>query len=150
MRWREKKLWRGYCDIVVQGQFTKPQVAWFNILKNVTIFITFISISYFPIDFIFSYFSVIHFVQDPCLSVPAPCSNGGTCQVSTLDQTISCICSGGFSGQTCLVQTDPCQSLICPENSVCKVNPGVGPRCLCIPGYAGNCFISQSIPFLTM
>ena len=89
----------------------------------------------FHIQIIFNIFSFIHDfpVKDPCLSVPTPCSNGGTCQVSPDNQTISCLCSDGYSGPTCLIQTDPCQHFICPENSECRVDPD--PLCFCIPGY---------------
>ncbi|KAK2835309.1 hypothetical protein Q5P01_015793 [Channa striata] len=64
-----------------------------------------------------------------------PCANGATC----VDRvgTFSCLCSPGFTGPTCEVQIDKCQSQPCLSGGSCHDHLG-GFVCTCLPGFQGH------------
>lgn len=58
-----------------------------------------------------------------------PCENGATCSNS------SCVCAGGYTGETCSISIDHCELDPC-ENGVC-VNQIDGFSCDCLEDWTG-------------
>lgn len=75
---------------------------------------------------------------DPCLTVPAPCHNGGTCSSSISGSGPTCICPTGFSGPTCSDAANPCQNISCPINATCQLSAQAEPVCVCASGFTDD------------
>lgn len=77
------------------------------------------------------------FSSNPCLNLPHPCQNNGTCFYSA-QSGVTCVCDAGFEGERC--EVDLCDRLACPENSICIK----GEACRCLPGFIRkSCKISS-------
>jgi hypothetical protein len=61
--------------------------------------------------------------EDSCVS--GPCSNGGTCSSPAAGRYV-CSCPPGYSGPTCLNDTDECAAAPAPchNKGVCVNTPG--------------------------
>ena len=66
------------------------------------------------------------------------CENGATClPVPASPAGIECICPAGFEGERCQMDTDDCQNVTCPTDSICR--DGVNSHsCVCRPGFSGQ------------
>ncbi|XP_068222449.1 protein crumbs isoform X2 [Palaemon carinicauda] len=70
---------------------------------------------------------------DECLS--SPCLNGGTC--SDGENSYSCTCPQGYSGDSCEVNNDDCSPNPCQNGGTCL--DGIDTyACMCPPGFVGE------------
>ena len=80
------------------------------------------------------------------------CSNGGTCVEDTSEITgFKCKCTVSYSGPTCNIALNGCESNPCLPHEICVTNQDGGYTCLCIPGTSSNCMSKYSSlvsPFL--
>ncbi|CAH0551681.1 unnamed protein product [Brassicogethes aeneus] len=69
---------------------------------------------------------------NPCIN---HCSNGGICQIMSLDKDPTCKCTEKWSGPTC---KDPvvCKTY-CKNGGTCSISDGI-PYCQCPPNFFGN------------
>ena len=85
-------------------------------------------------------------VTSPCTS--NPCSNSGTCSISSQTGGYICSCLSGFTGPNCLtLNISPCTNFPCQNGGTCQVN-GTNYVCYCLSGYSGtNCQICNFTQF---
>ncbi|KAK2171935.1 hypothetical protein NP493_1014g01001 [Ridgeia piscesae] len=70
---------------------------------------------------------------DECVS--SPCQNGGNCTDGVNEYT--CVCVGGYVGDSCGRNVDECTSSPCQNGGNCS--DGVnGYTCVCVDGYTGD------------
>jgi len=72
--------------------------------------------------------------KDPC--APNPCDNGGTCE-RTGQESFTCACPLGFSGEACDEQSDPCVPNPCLNGGTCDFD-GHAQRCECPDDFGGE------------
>ena len=64
----------------------------------------------------------------------SPCANGGSCTPMPEPLNFTCQCVVGYTGRTCEVNIDDCESTTCPSSSMCV--DGVNTfECICLPGF---------------
>ena len=77
-------------------------------------------------------------VINPCVS--SPCATSGNCVpgMGPLGVDYICQCAAGYTGPRCEVNIDDCQSVICPNNSIC-VDEVNSYQCICNPQNGNIC-----------
>jgi len=72
-------------------------------------------------------------VLDPCF--PDPCNSQGLCSVE--DESYSCACINGYTGDTCDEVLDDCDADYCENGGTCYWASAVQ-SCFCATGYTGD------------
>lgn len=71
----------------------------------------------------------------------SPCLNNGSCVEAGTN--FICVCSGGYTGQLCASQVDPCNNVVCENGGTCQALLGDDNfECLC-PLYKGGTLCEQ-------
>lgn len=66
------------------------------------------------------------------------CLNGGNCSVT--NESISCECQTGWTGENCESMYDPCDTHLCYNNGTCNSTDDGTATCVCEEGWSGdNC-----------
>jgi hypothetical protein len=83
--------------------------------------------------------------HNPCVppssALPAPCTNGATCNAVTqvVGGDYTCSCAAGYSGTNCATNINECVPAPCQNSAACT--DGINTySCTCVAGYSGtNC-----------
>ncbi len=75
-------------------------------------------------------------VINDCVTPDIINCNSGTCMDG--NQTFSCICDLGFTGDRCETDIDFCDHLLCLNGGVCIEGLGTETRCNCLFGFSGE------------
>ncbi|CAH1793745.1 unnamed protein product [Owenia fusiformis] len=67
---------------------------------------------------------------------PSYCQNGGT--PIAQNNTLMCSCKSGYSGPTCEIERNPCDSSPCYYNGICYKNDTQNYTCGCVEGTSGD------------
>ncbi|XP_072027329.1 uncharacterized protein [Amphiura filiformis] len=87
-------------------------------------------------------------IRSPCLS--GPCLNGGQCSAINNNQTFSCRCTNGYTGNFCQTPPSPCLSTPCQNGGRCSdIDSNQAFLCRCTNGYTGNLCQTPPSPCLS-
>jgi len=75
------------------------------------------------------------------------CSNGGTCNLNPVTNTVTCSCLPNYTGVICETALPFCQNNPCKNGATCVTGTGTAGTCTCPTGFEGvYCEISTTCP----